>query len=98
MNKETIRTRIKARKSLLSQEDRTTAAERLFRLLEQTAAFMMADHILMYHSLPDEVSTREFLDRWQHRKHFYLPRVNGVTLDILTYDKARLHLGAFNIE
>ncbi|MDE6301747.1 MAG: 5-formyltetrahydrofolate cyclo-ligase [Muribaculaceae bacterium] len=98
MNKESIRTRVKARKSLLSPADRASAAERLFRMLEQTAAFMMADHILMYHSLPDEVSTREFLDRWHSRKRFYLPRVNGVNLEILPYDKSRLHLGAFNIE
>lgn len=98
MNKESIRTRVKARKSLLSAEDRALAAERLFRMLEQTAAFVMADHILMYHSLPDEVSTREFLDRWHSRKRFYLPRVNGVNLEILPYDKSRLHLGAFNIE
>lgn len=98
MDKEAIRTRVKARKSLLSSDDRASAADRLFRLLEQTAAFMMSDHILMYHSLPDEVSTREFLDRWQSRKHFYLPRVNGVNLEILPYDKSRLHLGAFNIE
>lgn len=98
MNKETIRTRIKARKSLLSPSERAEAARRVFEQVERTAAFMLADHILMYHSLPDEVSTREFIDRWHTRKHFYLPRVNGVNLDILPYDRTRLHLGAFNIE
>lgn len=90
--------RVKARKSLLSKEERASAAARVFELIEQTAAFMLSDHILMYHSLPDELSTREFIDRWNTRKHFYLPRVNGVNLDILPYDRTRLHLGAFNIE
>lgn len=90
--------RIKARKSLLSDDERRSAASRVFELVEQTAAFMLADHILMYHSLADELSTREFIDRWSTRKHFYLPRVNGVNLDILPYDRSRLHLGAFNIE
>ncbi len=32
------------------------------------------------------------------KKHFYLPRVNGVNLDILPYDRSRLELGAFHIE
>jgi len=98
MNKEAIRARIKARKSLLSQSERIEAARKVFDLVEHTAAFMLADNILMYHSLADELSTREFIDRWHTRKHFYLPRVNGVNLDILPYDRSRMHLGAFNIE
>ncbi len=98
MNKDSIRLRVKARKSLLDENERASAARRVFDLVENTAAFMLAEHILMYHSLPDELSTREFIDRWSARKSFYLPRVNGVNLDILPYDRSRLHLGAFNIE
>lgn len=98
MNKDSIRTRVKARKSLLSPLERREAARKVFELVEQTAAFMLADNILMYHSLPDELSTIELIDRWHDRKNFYLPRVNGVNLDILPYDRSRLHLGAFNIE
>lgn len=98
MNKETIRLRVKSRKSLLSEAERAEAARRVFDRLEQTAPFMMADKILMYHSLPDELSTREFIARWADRKHFFLPRVNGLNLEILPYDRSRLHLGAFNIE
>ena len=98
MNKDSIRLRVKTRKSLLSEDERIAAAKRVFDLVESTAAFMLAEHVLMYHSLADELSTREFIDRWSGRKHFYLPRVNGVNLDILPYDCTRLHLGAFNIE
>lgn len=70
----------------------------MFSILEKTAAFMLADRILMYHSLPDELSTHKFIDRWASKKHFYLPRVNGVNLDILPYDETRLSLGSFQIE
>lgn len=98
MNKEAIRLRVKSRKSLLSDDERREAAARVFDTLERTAAFLMADKILMYHSLPDELSTHEFIDRWASRKHFFLPRVNGVNLDILPYDRTKLHLGSFNIE
>ena len=98
MNKNDIRTRIKARKSLLSDEEKASAAERVFARLEQSAAFMLADNVLLYHSLPDELSTLEFLRKWSGRKHFFLPRVNGVNLEILPYDRTRMALGAFHIE
>ncbi len=98
MNKSDIRRRVKARKTMLDDTERDRAARDVFSLLEQTAAFMLADRILMYHSLPDELSTHEFIRRWAPRKHFYLPRVNGVNLDILPYDESRLSLGSFHIE
>lgn len=98
MNKDQIRTQVKARKSLMNLHERLEAARRVFDMVEKNVAFMLADHILMYNSLSDELSTREFIDKWSDRKKFYLPRVNGVNLDILPYDKSRMHLGAFNIE
>lgn len=98
MDKETIRSRVKARKSLLDASERKIAAARVFDYVEKSASFIMAEHILMYNSLPDELQTRDFISKWHPLKHFYLPRVNGVNLDILPYDSSRLHLGAFNIE
>lgn len=98
MNKEDIRLRVRARKTLLSQQEKDSAAERVFARLEQLAGFILADRILMYHSLPDELTTHSFIDKWAARKRFFLPRVNGVNLDILPYDRSRLRLGAFHIE
>ena len=98
MKKEDIRRSVRASKCLLSDTDRDSAAESVFSRLEELAAFIMSDHILMYHSLPDELSTRSFLGKWAGRKRFYLPRVNGVNLEILPYDRSRLHLGSFHIE
>lgn len=98
MDKQAIRLQMKARKTLLNEDEKLQAARRAFDLLETTAAFMLSEHILLYNSLPDELSTREFIDRWTDRKHFYLPRVNGVNLDVLPYHRSHLHLGAFRIE
>ncbi|MCC8112582.1 MAG: 5-formyltetrahydrofolate cyclo-ligase [Bacteroidales bacterium] len=98
MKKEDIRIRIKAQKTLLSPEEKRQAALEAFERLENHAAFLMAQRILMYHSLPDEISTLDFIEKWQHRKNFFLPRVNGVNLDILPYDQSTLKLGAFQIE
>lgn len=98
MEKNEIRRKIRAMKSMLLENEKLSAAEEAFARLEQSAAFLMARNILMYHSLPDELSTHSFLKKWSDRKNFFLPRVNGVDLDILPYDESRLELGAFHIE
>lgn len=98
MEKFEIRRKIKNLRLMLTELEKERAAEDVFSQLEHTAAFMLADHILMYHSLPDELPTRKFLEKWNSKKNFYLPRVNGVNLEILPYDASRLELGAFHIE
>lgn len=98
MEKSEIRRKIKNLRMMLSDIEKAEAADEVFDRLEKTAAFMMADNILMYHSLPDELSTHRFLKKWYGRKHFFLPRVNGVNLDILPYEETRLELGSFQIE
>ncbi|MDE6741660.1 MAG: 5-formyltetrahydrofolate cyclo-ligase [Muribaculaceae bacterium] len=98
MEKSDIRRKIKNLRMMLSEMEKASAAEEVFAQLEKTAAFMMADNILMYHSLPDELQTVKFLRKWRDRKRFFLPRVNGVNLDILPYEETRLELGSFHIE
>ncbi|MBD5254834.1 MAG: 5-formyltetrahydrofolate cyclo-ligase [Barnesiella sp.] len=98
MDKDDIRRRVRARKSLLTDSERINSARNVFEKLEKLAAFAMSNRILIYNSLPDELSTREFIDRWVGKKEFYLPRVNGIDLDILPYDRQRMHVGAFRIE
>ena len=98
MDKNQIRAYIKARKSLLTHSEKMESARKVFDILENSAAFALAENILMYHSLPDELSTREFIGKWAGRKNFFLPRVNGVNLDILPYDRSRMALGSFHIE
>ncbi len=98
MEKHEIRRKIKAMRRMLSEMEKRNAADAVFSRLERTAAFILADRILMYHSLPDEVNTHAFLGKWNGRKRFYLPRVNGVNLEILPYEESRLELGSFHIE
>lgn len=98
MKKNDIRMMVAAHKSLLNDTEKADAAIRLFERLEQLAAFTLADNILVYHSLPDEMPTHTFIEKWSSRKRFFLPRVNGVNLEVLPYDRSRLHLGAFHIE
>ena len=98
--KDDIRRRVRACKSVLSDEERALAAERVFDTVRSMAAYMVAHKVLMYHSLPDELSTRRFIDAFADDpdKEFYLPRVNGLDLEILPYNRSHMHLGAFHIE
>lgn len=98
MDKSDIRRKIKSMRSMLLEHEKQSAADEVFAQLEQSAAFLLADKILMYHSLPDELPTISFLEKWSKRKRFFLPRVNGVNLEILPYDRSRLELGSFHIE
>ena len=52
--------------------------------------------MLVYHSLPDELQTIEYLDKMLS-KELFLPKVDGDTLKIVAYDKSRLITGAYNI-
>lgn len=98
MDKREIRRKMKNLRLMLSEIEKATAADEVFAQLEKTAAFMMAERICMYNSLPDELTTKAFLGKWHGRKRFFLPRVNGVNLDILPYDPDNLSSGAYDIE
>lgn len=99
MKKDEIRRLVRASKALLDDSEKQAAADRVFSAVRNMAAFVMAKNVLMYHSLPDELSTRAFIDSMEGcGKRFYLPRVNGLDLEILPYEKTRMHLGSFCIE
>lgn len=97
MKKEQIRLRIRAHKALLSSEERKNSAIKVWEAVERTGAFIMAERVLLYNSLPDELDTHSFIEKWQNKKRLYLPRVNGVTLDILPCDGREMPTGAFCI-
>ena len=83
---------------MLSEAEKLSAADLVFERLENSAAFQMAEKILLYHSLPDELDTRRFLKKWKDIKKFFLPRVNGVNLELLPYNETKLEIGSFYIE
>ena len=52
MKKDDIRAQVRARKTMLDDDERIAAAERVFDTLSRMAAFTMADKVLIYNSLP----------------------------------------------
>lgn len=97
MDKGQLRSAVKAAKRALSAEQRALAASRVFAQMEQLPQFVHSHNVLVYYSLPDELSTVEAINRWYGHKNLFLPRVNGAELDVLPYDPAKLFFGAYNI-
>lgn len=97
MNKSEIRKHIKLLKSQLTAVEKSKASDDAFDFLERTSYFKEARNILLYYSLPDELSTGKFIEKWYRYKNIYLPRVNGDMLDILPYSPDNLHSGSYNI-
>lgn len=98
MNKQEIRKEIKVLKLALTDNERKQAAHAVFAKIEGMTAFHLAQRILLYNALPDELPTYEHIKKWALRKQIFLPRVNGEELEILQYDPNNLSTGAFGIE
>lgn len=97
VSKAEIRREVRLRKRMLSDVQKSDAATRCFARLEQCPEFEMARRVLVYASLPDEISTADFIQHWYGKKQLFLPRVNGDDLDILPYSPDATSAGAFGI-
>lgn len=74
-DKETLRSNITQKKKQYTQEQLGYLSQEVLMTLEITGAFVDARKIFIYHSLPDEVQTTGFIEKWCDRKEFYLPVV-----------------------
>lgn len=79
--------------------ERKVLSEKIMEVLEQNDAFIRAGGVLMYYSLPDEVYTHAFVEKWSKKKRILLPVVKDKTeMEIREYTgKSDLKEGAFHI-
>lgn len=67
--------------------------------LEAHPAFRAAHTVLLYHSLPDEVCTHDFIRKWSDKKQILLPVVIGDDLELRIYTgPEELATGSYGIE
>ena len=67
--------------------------------LQNHPRFKSARTVLVYHSLPDEVYTHDFLTQWHKQKRILLPVVVGRELEIRLYqENSAMQTGAFGIQ
>ena len=97
MEKAELRKYIKQQKALHTTEA-ATASTAIMQQLEQDEHFLSAQTILMYYSLPDEVDTHDFINRWCQEKQIVLPVVVGDDLELRHFTTTEeLKTGCFGI-
>ena len=77
MDKSTLRKEIRARKKSCSPEQLEKESVRIMRKLAEHPDFQRAEIVMLYASLPDEVQTLDFIEKWRTRKRIILPTVVG---------------------
>ncbi len=80
------------------KEQRAALSATVLAALEAHPAFKAAGTVLLYHSLPDEVDTHDFIRRWCGKKRIVLPVVVGDELELRLYTSEKdLAIGAYGI-
>lgn len=96
--KKELRKQIKALKNMHASSYAQQSVD-IMAALEKHPLFKSANIILLYHSLPDEVYTHAFLEKWYNRKQLLLPVVVGDELELRRFSSPNdLQVGAYNIQ
>ena len=95
--KDILRKQIKKAVAQLSSEEKKAAAVALKKRIETSSFFVEARTILLFHSLPDEVCTHEWIADWHSRKKILLPVVKGDTLVVRPYAPDKMSTGSYGI-
>ena len=82
--KQSIRSEITRKKKQHPREELSKLSLRLLNQLEQHPLFRDARTVLLYYSLPDEVQTHGFVEKWSKEKDIILPVVKGDELERTT--------------
>ena len=96
--KEHIRQEIKNKLKRLSTEERLLQSKLILQKLESLPVFNQANKILLFWSLPNEIHTHDFIQKWANKKTILLPVVVGNELILKEFtEKENMIVGAFNI-
>jgi 5-formyltetrahydrofolate cyclo-ligase len=83
----------------LSPDEKECLSEAIFLKIEQLPEFKKAKNILLFRSLPDEVMTNAFFDKWSKHKCLLLPVINGDELELRYYEGDEyLKTGSFGVQ
>jgi len=72
-----IRRRIRNKKNVLSDMEKSQRSIAVFEKIESLPEFIKAKAVLLYWSLPDELPTHNFIVKWSAKKQLLLPMVKG---------------------
>ncbi|MBR5844568.1 MAG: 5-formyltetrahydrofolate cyclo-ligase [Bacteroidaceae bacterium] len=98
IDKASLRRQMRQSKAALTPEQKSAESSAVWQHVESTAVFAQAEHVLLYHSLPDELGSHDVIDRWVALgKSVYLPVVIGDDLVVRRYSSEAMQQGEFNI-
>ncbi len=98
MEKKELRSYIKTLKKQHSKESLQEQSRLILSKLENNKSFIEAKVVMLYSSLPDEVSTHDFIDKWRNEKKIILPTVVGDDIIPVELSKETVFaVGDFNI-
>ena len=72
-----LRSYIRIQKKRHTPEQLDEESVQIMEKLEMTPQFQKAQTVMLYSSLPDEVRTTAFIEKWRNRKRVILPTVVG---------------------
>ena len=100
LTKKELRKQMAALKATYRDAGQLTAlSAEVLTKLEASPRFQQAQVVMLYYSLPDEVQTHHFVERWVQSKRIILPVVVGDDLELRTYHGCHeLVKGAYGIE
>lgn len=82
MDKKELRKEIRLLKSTFTAEEKRVLSSEIMERLEKNEHFINARWMVCYWSLPDEVYTHDFINRWAAEKNILLPCVCGEELEL----------------
>lgn len=98
LEKQSLRKEIKQKVKLLTSEQRDYQSSIVFEKIENSPIFQQAKTVFSFWSLPDEIPTHKFNERWYQEKKIILPVVVGDDLELRQYQGvAQMQKGAFDI-
>lgn len=79
-------------------ESITHFSDKITKHLEENFLFKQANKIALYHALPGEVQTADFIEKWYNKKQILLPVVKDTDLSLRLYTgKDDLKIGRLGI-
>jgi len=81
-DKRELRIHIRQLKQQLLEGLRLEKSEKIMARLESNPDFKKAKTVLIYWSMPDEVHTHDFINKWWKSKIILLPSVQGSVLKL----------------
>lgn len=83
--KKSFRKKVRSLKQPYTTEELQRLSILLWNKIEESSFFKEASVILLYWSLPDEVSTHDFIKKWSAAKTIILPSISGSDLILKQY-------------